>query len=55
VVAIAENEGIAMDKLTLEQLQAVDNRFGSDVLNVFNYEHSVEMKSATGGTSRFRS
>lgn len=41
-----------MDKLTVEQLQGVDNRFGKDVLDVFNYERSVEMKSATGGTSR---
>lgn len=52
VVALAENEALPMDKLTLEQLQAVDNRFGSDVLDVFNYEHSVEMKSSTGGTSK---
>lgn len=41
-----------MDKLTVEQLQGVDNRFGKDVLDVFNYERSVEMKSASGGTSR---
>lgn len=41
-----------MDKLTLKQLQGVDNRFGPDVLNVFDYERSVEMKSATGGTSK---
>ena len=41
-----------MDKLTVQQLQAVDNRFGTDVLDVFNYEHSVEMKSSTGGTSK---
>lgn len=41
-----------MDKLTVEQLQGVDNRFGQDVLDVFDYERSVEMKSASGGTSR---
>lgn len=41
-----------MDKLTIEQLQGVDNRFGKDVLEVFNYERSVEMKSAIGGTSK---
>jgi len=52
VVALAEKEGRPMDKLTVEQLQGVDNRFGKDVLDVFNYERSVEMKSATGGTSR---
>lgn len=52
VVALAEKEGKPMDKLTVEQLQGVDKRFGEDVLDVFNYERSVEMKSASGGTSR---
>jgi argininosuccinate lyase len=52
VVALAENEGKPMDKLTLEQLQDVDSRFGVDVLGVFDYERSVEMKSAIGGTCK---
>lgn len=52
VVARAEQEGKPMDKLTVEELQSVDGRFGDDVLDVFDYERSVEMKSATGGTSR---
>lgn len=30
----------------------MDNRFGKDVLDVFDYERSVEMKSAIGGTSK---
>lgn len=41
-----------MDKLTTEQLRAVDGRFGVDVLGVFDYERSVEMKSAIGGTCK---
>lgn len=52
VVALAEKEGVPMDKLSIQQLQSVDNRFGDDVLEVFNYERSVEMKSAIGGTSK---
>jgi argininosuccinate lyase len=52
VAALAEKEGKPMDKLTVEQLQGVDKRFGNDVLEVFNYERSVEMKSAIGGTSK---
>lgn len=52
MVALAENEGKPMDKLTTEQLQNVDSRFGADVLSVFDYERSVEMKSAIGGTCR---
>jgi argininosuccinate lyase len=51
VVVLTEKEGKPMDKLTVEQLQGVDKRFGNDVLEVFNYERSVEMKSAIGGTS----
>ena len=52
VVALAENEDIPMDRLTFKQLQEVDKRFGQDVLEVFDYQRSVEMKSAIGGTSK---
>lgn len=52
VVALAEKEKVPMDRLSFAQLQGVDGRFGADVLQVFDYEKSVEMKSAPGGTSR---
>ena len=52
MVALAEKEDVPMDQLSLEQLQGVDRRFGEDVLRVFDYERSVEMKDATGGTSK---
>ena len=52
MVALAENEGKPMDRLTIEQLQSVDDRFAADVLGVFDYERSVEMKSAIGGTCK---
>ena len=52
VVALAEKEGCPMDRLSFEQLQAVDVRFEKDVLEVFDYQKSVEMRSAKGGTSR---
>ncbi|KAK3048255.1 argininosuccinate lyase [Extremus antarcticus] len=51
-VALAEKEGRPMDKLSFEQLQGVDKRFEKDVLEVFDYQKSVEMRSAKGGTSR---
>ena len=41
-----------MDKLSVQQIQSVDNRFDDDVKTCFNYERSVEMRSAKGGTSR---
>ena len=52
VVALAENEGTPMDKLSFEQLRGVDSRFEEDVENCFNYERSVEMRTAKGGTSK---
>jgi argininosuccinate lyase len=52
VVALAEKESTPMDKLSFEQLQGVDKRFEKDVLKVFDYQKSVEMRSAKGGTSR---
>lgn len=52
VVALAEKEGVGMDKLTFEQLKGVDGRFGEDVVECWDYERAVEMKSAKGGTGR---
>ena len=52
VVALAENEGRPMDQLSFEQLKGVDGRFEKDVLDVFDYQKSVEMRSAKGGTSK---
>ncbi|OCK97039.1 argininosuccinate lyase [Cenococcum geophilum 1.58] len=52
MVALAEDENKGMDELTIEQFQGIDKRFGDDVLSVFDYERSVELKDATGGTSR---
>jgi argininosuccinate lyase len=52
MVALAEDENKGMDELSVKQFQGVDKRFGDDVLSVFDYERSVELKSATGGTSR---
>lgn len=52
VVALSEKEGKPMDQLSFKQLQTVDSRFEQDVLKAFDYEQSVEMRSAKGGTSR---
>ena len=35
-----------MNKLTLEQLKAIDSRFPNDVVAIFKYETSLEAKSA---------
>lgn len=52
VVALSESENKPMDTLSFEQLQSVDSRFEKDILKVFDYQKSVEMRSAKGGTSR---
>ncbi|KAE9976918.1 hypothetical protein BLS_001769 [Venturia inaequalis] len=52
MVALAEDEKKGMDQLSVAQFQGVDARFGDDVLSVFDYERSVELKDTTGGTSR---
>jgi argininosuccinate lyase len=51
VVALAEKDGKPMDKLGYEALRGVDERFEKDVLGVFDYKKSVEMKGTKGGTS----
>ena len=52
VVALAERENIPMDKLSFDQLHGIDDRFEKDVVDCFDYEKSVEMRSAKGGTSK---
>lgn len=52
VVAKSEELGVPIDQLSLEQLKAIDDRFTDDIMDIFNYEKSVESRSAKGGTSR---
>ena len=52
VVQLAETAGVPMDRLSLDQLRAVDARFADDVLACLDYERAVELKDAAGGTSR---
>ncbi|KAL8994242.1 MAG: hypothetical protein Q9169_005736 [Polycauliona sp. 2 TL-2023] len=54
VVALAEKEGKGMDELSVEQLQGVDHRFESDVMECFDHEAAVEKRTAEGGTARGR-
>ena len=52
MVALAEDTRKPLDELSVAQFQGVDGRFGDDVRAVFDYERSVELKDASGGTSR---
>ncbi|ANB11244.1 argininosuccinate lyase ARG4 [Sugiyamaella lignohabitans] len=52
-VATSEKLGLSgIDQLTLEQYKQIDARFDADVVNVFNFETSVERRTATGGTAK---
>ena len=51
-VRLAEESEVSIDTLTLEQLQNIDSRFEEDVMDVWDYEVSVERKSSIGGTAR---
>lgn len=51
-VALSEQTGTPMNELTYEQMKGVDARFEEDIAESFDYEKSVEMRSAKGGTSK---
>jgi argininosuccinate lyase len=52
-VRMAEEQGLSgIHQLGLEKLQSVDKRFEKDVMEVFDFEKSVELRESTGGTAR---
>ncbi|KAG9242610.1 argininosuccinate lyase-like protein [Calycina marina] len=51
-VAFSEKTGTLMDQMSIDDFKAIDKRFEKDVLECFDYEKSVEMRSAAGGTSK---
>ena len=50
VVALAEERKVRMDKLNHQDLRSIDPRLGNDF--EFDFENSVELRSAAGGTSK---
>ncbi|KAL3960571.1 hypothetical protein ACCO45_005688 [Purpureocillium lilacinum] len=50
-VAKSEETGIPVNELSYEQMKAIDPRFEKDISEAFNYDASVERRSAKGGTS----
>jgi len=51
-VALAESKKCQLNELTLQDLQSLNGRFTEDVRDVFDFEASVERRSAIGGPSR---
>ena len=52
VVRVAEDQGVAVNQLPLDVFQEAHAAFGSDVLDVFDWERSLEAREAPGGTAR---
>lgn len=50
-VAAAAEKGIALDKLPLEALQAIDARIKAEVYDVLTVERSVKSRTSYGGTA----
>ena len=52
-VAIAEKQNLSgIDKLSLDQYKQIDSRFEQDVFQIFDFQQSVERRTATGGTAK---
>jgi argininosuccinate lyase len=51
-VALAEATGRGINQLTVPELKSLTDKFGDDVTEVFNFEASVEARSARGGTAK---
>jgi argininosuccinate lyase len=51
VVQKAEVEQVALSELSLAQLQAIDKRFGEDVVDIFNVTAALGKRTVTGGTA----
>lgn len=52
VVTLAEKEGNLVYLLSRKQVKGVDGGFGDDVVSCFDYERSMETRTAKGGTRR---
>ena len=49
-VQLAETKKCGIDKLTMEDFSQVSKKFGPDVLQIFDFEKSMEQYNAHGGT-----
>lgn len=51
-VKLAEDKNQPMSKLTLEELRGISDGFEADIMDVWNFEASVEKRTSRGGTSK---
>ena len=51
IVALADRAGLALEKLPLEEMQAVEPRMPTEVFSVLGVEQSVKSRTSYGGTA----
>jgi argininosuccinate lyase len=51
IVALAAERGVALEKLSLEEMKSVEPRIAEDVLEVLGVERSVKSRTSYGGTA----
>nr|CCA18685.1 unnamed protein product [Albugo laibachii Nc14] len=51
-VRLAEDQNKSLSELSFEELRSLHSKFESDVMEIWNYEVSVERKNVYGGTSK---
>lgn len=52
VIKRGEDQGITIDKLSLDQLKTISPLFEKDISAIFDFENCVERRSSLGGTSK---
>ena len=51
IVKLAENKGLELHELTLEEMQSVERNISSKIFEVLTVENSVNSRVSFGGTS----
>ncbi len=51
-VKLAEDRGIQISQLSLNDLRSLHYIFEEDVMQIWNYENSVESRNSDGGTAK---
>jgi argininosuccinate lyase len=51
IVALASTRGVALEKLTLDEMQSVEPRITKDAFGVLGVDRSVKSRTSYGGTA----
>ena len=51
IVKLAEDKNLAIDQLSLEELQKIEPRINEDIYKILSVENSINSRNSYGGTS----